>query len=84
MEFHYPGMTGSQFDEGILFDESRLKFIVTGEVALVEHFDRVLVFGDSMGGLHHLQIPPIESCRVGGKARYVQWNRILPLRCRQS
>ena len=76
MEFHYPGMTGSQFDEGILFDESRLKFIVTGEVALVEHFDRVLVFGDSMGGLHHLQIPPLN--HAGSVGRRVTYSGIGP------
>lgn len=52
MEFDYSWVTGSQPDEGILLDESRLKFVVAGQVALVEHFDRIFMFGDSMCGLH--------------------------------
>ena len=56
MKFYYPGVTGSQPDEGILLDESRLKFVVAREVALVQDFNRVLMFGDSMGGLHDLQL----------------------------
>ena len=55
MEFHYTGMTGSQSDEGILFDKGRLKFVVAGEVALVENFDRIFVLGGSMDSLHDLQ-----------------------------
>lgn len=55
MEFDYPGMTGSQSDEGILLNESGLKFVIARQVALVEHFDRIFMFGDSMGGLHHLR-----------------------------
>ena len=50
-------MAGSQSDEGILLDESRLKFVVARQVALVEDFDRVFVFSDSMYRLHDLQRP---------------------------
>ena len=55
VKFHDPGMTGSQSNEGILFDKSRLKFVVACEVTLVEDFDRILVFRDSMCRLHDLQ-----------------------------
>jgi hypothetical protein len=48
-------MTGPQSDKGILLDEGGLKFVVPGEVAFVEYLDRILVLGDSMGGLHDLQ-----------------------------
>jgi hypothetical protein len=68
VEFHYPGVAGSQFDEGILFDESRLKFIVSGEVALVEHLYRIFVFGDSMSGLHNLQSPRLNHAGSTGSA----------------
>jgi len=54
VKFHDPGMAGSQFNEGILFDKSRLKFVVAREVALVEDFDRILVFRNSMRRLHDL------------------------------
>ena len=54
VEFYYPGVAGAQPDEGILLDESRLKFVVAREVALVEDFNRILLFGDPMGGMHYL------------------------------
>ena len=57
MEFYDPRMAGSQLDEGILFDESRLKFVVAREVALVEHLDCVFVFRNSVDGLHDLRRP---------------------------
>ena len=55
VKFYDPGMTGPQPNKGILLDESRLKFVVACEVALVEDLDRILVFGDSMSGLHNLE-----------------------------
>lgn len=48
-------MAGSQSNEGILLDESRLEFVVAGEVALIEDFDRILMFCDTMDGLHDLR-----------------------------
>lgn len=54
VKFDYPGMTGSQPNEGIPLGESRLKFVVARKVALVQDFNGILVFGDSMGGLHDL------------------------------
>jgi len=57
MKFYDPGVTGSQSNEGILFDKSRLKFVVAREVIFVEDFDRILVLCDSMGGLHNLRRP---------------------------
>lgn len=57
MKFYNPGMTGSQSDEGILLDESRLKFVVARKVALVQDFNRILMLGDSVGGLHDLRTP---------------------------
>ena len=55
VKFYDPGMAGSQLNEGILFDKSRLKFVVAREVALVEDFNRILVFRDSMRRLHDLR-----------------------------
>ena len=55
VKFHDPGVTGSQLNKGILFDKSRLKFVVACEVALVEDFDRILVFRNSVRRLHDLQ-----------------------------
>ena len=54
VKFYDPGMPGSQSNKGILLDKSRLKFIVASEVVLVEDFDRIVLFRDSMGGLHDL------------------------------
>jgi hypothetical protein len=84
MKFYYPGMTGAQPDEGILLDESRLKFVVARKVALVQDFNRILMFGDTMGGLHDLRGTPIKPRSVGVKARYVLWNRTPPLKYHQS
>ena len=55
VKFYDPGMTGSQFNKGILLDKGSLKFIVTREVALVEDFDRIVLFRDSMRRLHNLK-----------------------------
>jgi len=57
VKFYDPGMTGSQSNEGILFDKSGLKLVVAREVVFVEDFDRIFVFRDSMGRLHDLQRP---------------------------
>ena len=63
VKFYDPGMAGSQSNEGILLDESRLEFVVAGEVTLVEDFDRIFLFCDPMGRLHNLR------GRVSGGAR---------------
>ena len=55
MKFDDPRVTGSQLNEGILFAKGRVKFVVTCEVTLVENFDRILVFRDSMCRLHDLE-----------------------------
>ena len=83
MKFYDPGMTGSQSNEGILLDESRLKFVVARKVALVEDFDRVLVFRDSVYRLHDLQGPVSHALRAC-RACYVRWNKTPPLLCHQN
>jgi len=57
VKFYDPRMTGSQSHEGILLDKRGLKFVVASEVTLVEDFDRIVVFRDSMRRLHDLQRP---------------------------
>jgi hypothetical protein len=84
VKFYDPGMSGSQSDEGILLDESRLKFVVACEVALVEDFDRILVFRDPMRRLDDLQRPVSHAVWPRREGFYVLWNRTPPLKYRQS
>jgi len=77
-------MTGSEFDEGILLDKSRLKFVVAGEVALVKDFDSIFLFGDSMRGLHDLWRTVSHAVWQKKTPRYVLWNRTPPLECHQN